>query len=336
MGQNAKEVKIICQWRIFSTAQAENWFNIHLPDLLSSSNCYDLLRKTRWPNGVVVCVRCGSKNVVKNGCDVAHPEKQEYRCKDCHFHFDDLTGTVFAGHHQPLEVWMSCVYLMAINVSNRQIANELDLSVSDVHDMTTLLRQTVANNYEPQKLSGTVECDEAYIVAGHKGNPEAIEDNGRQARRRRLKGSPGRGTLAKDKPPIIGMAQRNGDIVIHMVSDVKKETIEPIIRSCVLPGSTIYTDEYVIYNELEEWGYVHKTVNHGLREYARDEDGDGFFEIHVNTAEGFWSLLRSWLRPHRGISQKRLPIYLRFFEFVHNTRRRGKSLLSSLMSVLLG
>lgn len=45
--------------------------------------------------------------------------------------------------------------------------------------------------------------------------------------------------------------------------------------------------------------YVHSTG-----EYARDEGGDGFCEVHANTMEGFWSLLRSWLRPHRGISQE--------------------------------
>lgn len=48
-------------------------------------------------------------------------------------------------------------------------------------------------------------------------------------------------------------------------------------------------------------------VCHGRSEYARDEDGDGVYEVHVNTIEGFWSLLRSWLRPHRGISQEKLP-----------------------------
>ena len=70
-------------------------------------------------------------------------------------------------------------------------------------------------------------------------------------------------------------------------------------------------------------------------EYARDDDGDGFHEVHVNTMEGFWSLLRSWLRPHRGISQDHLPLYLGFFEFVHNVRRRGKALLGSLLELLL-
>jgi transposase len=81
--------------------------------------------------------------------------------------------------------------------------------------------------------------------------------------------------------------------------------------------------------------YAHKTVCHGAGEYARDDDGDGFCEVHVNTMEGFWSLLRSWLRPHRGISQEKLPLYLGFFEFVHNAKKRGKALLSALLENLL-
>jgi hypothetical protein len=62
---------------------------------------------------------------------------------------------------------------------------------------------------------------------------------------------------------------------------------------------------------------------------------DGFCEVHVNTLEGFWSLLRSWLRPHRGIPQESLPLYLGFFEFVHNVRARGKRLLAALIGQLL-
>ena len=68
---------------------------------------------------------------------------------------------------------------------------------------------------------------------------------------------------------------------------------------------------------------------------ARDEDGDGFHEVHGNTIEGFWSLLRSWLRPHRGISQEKPPLYLGFFEFVHNARKRGKALLGALLETVV-
>ena len=97
----------------------------------------------------------------------------------------------------------------------------------------------------------------------------------------------------------------------------------------------MHTDEYAIYARLESWGFVHRVVNHSKGEFARDEDGDGFHEVHINTMEGFWSLLRSWLRPHRGISQEWLPLYLGFFEFVHNVRQRGKALLHSLIEVLV-
>ena len=108
-----------------------------------------------------------------------------------------------------------------------------------------------------------------------------------------------------------------------------------LIKATIAFGTMVYTDEYAIYNSLEDWGYAHKTVCHGAGEYARDENGDGFCEVHVNTMEGFWSLLRSWLRPHRGISQEKLPLYLSFFEFVHNAKRRGKALLSALLDSLL-
>ena len=100
-------------------------------------------------------------------------------------------------------------------------------------------------------------------------------------------------------------------------------------------GSVVYTDEYNIYDRLTEWGYDHRTVCHARAEYARDDDGDGFCEVHVNTLEGFWSLLRSWLRPHRGISQEKLPLYLGFFEFIHNVRARGKSVLGALIGLLV-
>jgi len=131
------------------------------------------------------------------------------------------------------------------------------------------------------------------------------------------------------------MIQRGGEVIIQMLSNVKQATIAPVIQKLVSPGTLIFTDEYSIYARLTEWGYGHKTVNHGQGEYARDEDGYGFYEVHVNTMEGFWSLLRSWLRPHRGISQDKLPFYLGFFEFVHNLRKRGKTLLPSLLGCLL-
>jgi len=120
-----------------------------------------------------------------------------------------------------------------------------------------------------------------------------------------------------------------------MLANVRQATIRPVIEGTLARGTLIHTDEYDVYARLEEWGYGHKTVCHGRGEYARDGDGDGFCEVHVNTLEGFWSLLRSRLRPHRGISQEKLPLYLGFFQLVHNARRRGKALPGELVAALV-
>ena len=183
--------------------------------------------------------------------------------------------------------------------------------------------------------SDEVECDETYVIAGHKGQSEVVKNKGRKGRRRRLKGKCGRGTLAKERPPVLGMIQRGGQVVIKLMANVKQKTIKPFIKDTIVPATRVYTDEYRIYARLRTWGYDHKSVNQGRGEFARDEDGDGFCEVHVNTMEGFWSLLRSWLRPHRGISQEKLPLYLGFFEFVHNVRKRGKALLHALIELLV-
>ena len=77
-------------------------------------------------------------------------------------------------------------------------------------------------------------------------------------------------------------------------------------------GSTkntlMYTDEDNLDDRVMAWGDDPKTRCPAKAAYARDDDGDGLCEVPVNPREGFGSLLRSWLRPHRGISQQQLPL----------------------------
>ena len=81
--------------------------------------------------------------------------------------------------------------------------------------------------------------------------------------------------MEKGKPPVLGLIQRGGQVVLHMLADVQQTTIKPVITAAVAPGTLVHTDEYSIYARLPAWGYGHKTVCHGAGEYARDEDGDG-------------------------------------------------------------
>ncbi|HPE62399.1 MAG TPA: transposase [Thiolinea sp.] len=120
------------------------------------------------------------------------------------------------------------------------------------------------------------------------------------------------------------MIQRAGNVVIRILANVKQATIKPLRLETVEAGTLVYADEYNIYSRLEAWGFSHKTVNHGAGEYARDEEGDGFHEVHVNTREGFGSLLRSWLRPHRGISRENCRVIWRSLSACTTSGNAGK------------
>ena len=85
---------------------------------------------------------------------------------------------MLAGHHQPLRVWVLCLFFMGLNLSNRQIALELGLSTSDAQAMTEQLRCGLVARTPTVELRGEVEIDEVYVVAGHMGQPGAVAKRG--------------------------------------------------------------------------------------------------------------------------------------------------------------
>lgn len=115
---------------------------IHLSNLVDDAKCYEVVRQLRWPDGIR-CPACGSAQVNKRGHPTHQKERQRYACQACPRQFDDLSETVFEGHHQPLKVWVLCLYLLGLNLSNAQIAAELDLPLGDAQAMTTQLREGV-------------------------------------------------------------------------------------------------------------------------------------------------------------------------------------------------
>jgi predicted RNA-binding Zn-ribbon protein involved in translation (DUF1610 family) len=133
---------------------------VNLSALIDDAKCFALVRQHRWPEGVH-CPACGSNTVVRDGFDESQAHRQRYRCKGC-------TG----------RFWVLCLYFMGLNLSNRQIAQELGLGGSDVQAMTEQLRRGLVAKIAPVRLEGEVEIDEVYIVAGHKGQPAAVAKGG--------------------------------------------------------------------------------------------------------------------------------------------------------------
>ena len=110
-----------------------------IQNLIDDAKCYQQVRQMRWPNRVS-CPHCESTLINKRGFHNNQQYRQRYHCQNCHKQFDDLTLTIFEGHHQPLKVWLICLYFMGLNLSNQQIAKELGLNKDDIYDMTTQLR----------------------------------------------------------------------------------------------------------------------------------------------------------------------------------------------------
>jgi transposase-like protein len=150
---------------------------IHIQSLIDDTKCFETVRALRWSDGVH-CPACESSEITNQGRDDTQPERQRDLCQSCSRRFDDLTDTIFAGHHQPLRVWMVCLYWMGVNLANAHIAKELDLHPSDVQQMTCQLRQGIVAKQPSPTLSNEVECDEVYVVAGHKGKPDEVAKKG--------------------------------------------------------------------------------------------------------------------------------------------------------------
>lgn len=168
-----------------------------------------------------------------------------------------------------------------------------------------------------------------YQNAGEKGDlhPDPADPPRRRANQRR-----GRGTMANDRPPILGLWGRaSGQVRFIVIDNTTQATIMPLVVAHTVPWCTLYTDESNAYTPVAATGRAHSTVCHSRHEWARDDDGDGRREVHSNSMEGIWTGLRNFLRPFRGVHQRYLAQYVAIFEWTHNLKFVTDSFLRLLM-----
>lgn len=89
-----------------------------------------------------------------------------------------------------------------------------------------------------------------------------------------------------------------------------------------------YTDEWQAYHHIKR---PHATVAHGQHEWARDDDGDGIREVHINTTEGLWTDVRNFLRPFKGVHKAYLSGYIAIAEFRRNLKRISPAFIAALV-----
>ncbi len=110
--------------------------------LLSEAECYELLRRVRWPQGVS-CPHCARARAVRpHGRVTGRPERR-YRCLNCRRTFTDRTGTVFAHRNLPLAEMFQALKLIAETdapLERRELAEILRVDRKTAADLHNKLR----------------------------------------------------------------------------------------------------------------------------------------------------------------------------------------------------
>ena len=285
----------------------------HLHQLFNTETCHSYIHALRWKDRPLQCPRCQSPNVGPWGLYHYQPGLKRYRCKekDCKRTFNDLTGTLLDGSKRSLTHWILATFLLCLSCSSRRIAREVGGHISTSYRWCWWLRNAALSYEMERQLAGTVEADELYHTAGHKGQAKhgGTKSLGRKPRGRRKKREPGRGHDDKDRPAIIAWISRQGGVIVQATRDFTVKTVQKAADLAMQAGSKLYTDSASSYRLIT--GYAHDSVNHTKKEYAR---GD----VHENRAECLFSLLKPDLRVFRGLSKTNLPGYVGFFQFLRN------------------
>lgn len=240
--------------------------------------CHELMVSLKWPDGRIVCPKCGGDQVgvVKS--------RRLLQCKapQCRKQFSAKVGTIFEDSPLGLDKWLVAVWAIANaknGISSCEVARALGTTQKTAWFMLHRIR-TAMKTQTFQKMSGTVESDETF-VGGKAANMH---------KHRREKVITGRGGVGK--AIVHGLLQRRSldapsQVRAVTVPNTEAETLLPEVARNVERGSAVYTDAHASYSGL--WfGFVHDFIDHAT-DYVRGR-------VHVNGIENFWSLLKRTIR----------------------------------------
>lgn len=269
-----------------------------------------------WPNGPV-CPDCKSERISTRG---ARPGF--YHCNACNFDFTVRTGTIFERSKIPLDKWVYAMYLLVTarkGISSMQLAKEIGVTQKTAWFMLGRLREACSAPDSIDKLKGIIEIDEAFF-----GGKEANKHE-------RKKLHAGRGAVGK--VAVLGMREREGRTRAKVVKVRTLDAIHGEIHGAVEVGSQLYTDDHMVFSDLDGLFFKHDAVSHAAGEYARGP-------VSTNSIESVWAVLKRGIHGvYHHASPKHLDRYVQEFAWrlnEGNVKRHSLDRLASFIAAIVG
>lgn len=266
--------------------------------------CLDHLMRVRYGERVT-CLGCQ-----KDAKFYRVNERRSYACEWCGYQVYPTAGTPFEKTRTSLRDWYYVMFLFCASrngVAAKEVQRQLGVTYKTAWRMCRLIRDYMGWVDGDAVLGGVagedgiVEIDETWI-----GGKDRRGEN--------------------DKSQVLGMVERDGEIITRVIPDRSARSILPHVKKFVKAGSYVATDDWSVYRSLPEQGYRHASVDHSAYEYVRGE-------VHTNTIEAFWANVKRGIKgTYVWVSRKHLQTYLREFEYRHNLRRSPALMFELLVS----
>lgn len=267
--------------------------------------CLEHLMRTRFGDRHD-CAKCG-----RDAHFYRVSTRKVYSCEHCGNQISPMAGTPFERTRTPLRDWFLVMFLFSTSrngVAAKEVERQLGVTYKTAWRMCHEIRKYMAALDSDDPLGGigaTVEVDETLIGGSVSGKGSGYKGN---------------------KTCVVGMLERGGELVTRVVTRRHKAAMQAIILDQILPGTTINTDEFGGYKDIDQSGYHHVTVSHKAGQYATKAGGG------VNAMEGFWAQLKRGINgTHIHVSGKHLPKYLGEFEYRYNMRHAPHLMLDRMM-----
>jgi transposase-like protein len=272
----------------------------------------ELFEQLRWPDGPV-CPHCGEVDNafrIEGQKKSKHPARKGlWKCAGCREQFSATVGTVFEDSHVPMSKWLLAVHLLCASkkgMSAHQLHRMIHVSYKTAWFMFHRLRYAMSQHPMIEKMHGVVEVDETWVGPKERG----------------IGGGAGN-RLSKKRPVVALVDRERGKVRSFHVERVTAANIKPILKAHVEVGTTIQTDENVVYHFMHNEFPSHDVVTHKRKEYSRYENGR---HITTNTVVGYFGLVKRGIYGvYHHVGRNYLQQYLNEFDFRYNSRKMKDS-----------